>query len=93
MLGDFLKDFAENNVTQLSLQEVKRLAPGTAIVAVKAPGELSNGGVPTDIRFGIRAEEEDEIILQNPIIDDWDKPCFQITAFDVDFLQMHFYLY
>ena len=93
MLGDFLKAFAENSVTPLTLQEVKGLVPGTAIVAVKDPSELSNGGLPTDIRFGIRAEEEDEIILQNPISDDWDKPYFQITAFDVDFLQMHFYLY
>ena len=93
MLGDFLKDFEEGCVKKLTLQEVKELAPGTAVVALKDPSELSNGGLPTDIRFGIRAEEEDVIILQNPLSDDWDNPYFQITAFDIDFLQMQFYLY
>ncbi len=94
MLGDFLKDFRDKELRALSAGEVKKLAPGTALVAVASPDRLSNGGLPSDIRFAIRAEEADTLIMQMPVSYDWNKPLFQINRFPVDMLQIaHFYTY
>lgn len=93
MLGDFLKDFRDKELRALSAEEVKKLPPGTALVAIENPDHLRAGGLPSDIRFCIRAAEADTVLLQNPISYDWDKPLFQIIRFPVEMLPRHYFIY
>lgn len=93
MFGDFLKEFDEGRLQSLTAEEVKQLPPGTALVAIENPDHLRDGGLPSDIRFCIRAAEADTVLLQNPISYDWDKPLFQIIRFPVEMLPRHYFIY
>lgn len=85
MLGDFLKKIAAGEVQELSLSEVKLLTPGTAVVLIKNPDDLLNGGLPSEMLFAIRDDTSpDYVICQyHPSLDEWNNPLFQIIRYDV----------
>lgn len=85
MLGDFLKKIAAGEAQELSLPEVKQLTPGTAVVLIKNPDDLLNGGLSSEMLFAIRDDMcPDYVICQYPPSPyEWNDPLFQIIRYDV----------